>query len=66
MSKKDLSIARELSEQGKKFSEDLRDNNRSYFEDLPYSYFAIASTISLTWTRHALYEQEFIITPLVS
>lgn len=51
MSKKDLSIARELSEQGKRFSEDLRDNNRSYFEDLPYSYFAIASAISLNMDK---------------
>ena len=55
-----MSIAYELSEQGKIFSKDLRDNNRGYFKNLPYSYFAIASAISLTWTRHALYEQEFI------
>lgn len=60
MTKKDISIARELSEQGRIFSENLRDGNRGYFEDLPYSYFAIASAISLTWTRHALYESEFI------
>lgn len=60
MNKRDIDIANQLSEQGEKFSEDLRNNNRYYFEHLPYSYFAIASAISLTWTRHAQYEPEFI------
>ena len=46
--------------EGKKFSELLHDENKYYFDKLGASYFAIAASISLTWTKHAQNEEEFI------
>lgn len=60
MSAKETAIAHNLSVEGQAFSEELRDDNRWYFENLPDSYFAIAAAISLTWTKHAAYKDEFI------
>lgn len=60
MTSRDKTIATTLSTEGLRFSNDLRDENRDYFRTLPNSYFAIAAAISLTWTKHALHEDEFI------
>lgn len=60
MKKRDIAIANDLANKGLEFSEELRDDNRFYFRNLDNSYFAIASAIGLTWTRHARFEDEFI------
>jgi hypothetical protein len=60
MTPRDIAIAQLLSTEGTNFSNSLRDDNRGYFENLPNTYFSIAAAISLTWTKHALYEEDFI------
>jgi hypothetical protein len=60
MTARDRTIAITLSSEGLNFSNSLRDANRVYFRTLPNSYFSIAAAISLTWTKHAQYEEEFI------
>lgn len=60
MTARDRTVATSLSTEGIRFSNDLRDENRGYFRTLTNSYFAIAAAISLTWTKHALHENEFI------
>lgn len=60
MTKRDISIASELARIGLEFSQELRDENRRYFRNLDNTYFAIASAIGLTWTRHARFDEEFI------
>jgi hypothetical protein len=60
MTAHDRIIARTLADEGLRFSNDLRDENRGYFASLPNSYFAIALAISLTWTKHALHDKKFI------
>ena len=53
-------IAQHLATKGIEFSEILRDDNKLYFRNLKATYFAVASAISLTWTKHAKFEEEFI------
>ena len=60
MTSRDRTMAQNLAREGLNFSIALRDENRGYFENLTNSYFSIAAAISLTWTRHAKYEDEFI------
>lgn len=59
-SNKDFLIADKLSKEGIKFSSEIKDINKLYFDDLSSSYFSIAVAISLTWTKHANLEDEFI------
>lgn len=60
MTARDRIMAQNLSTEGLNFSTTLHDENRWYFENLTNSYFSIAAAISLTWTKHAKYEEEFI------
>jgi len=58
--KRDIEIAQYLSKEGESFSISLTTENRPFFNNLPNSYYAIASAISLCWTKHAQHNREFI------
>lgn len=60
MTTEDIIIAENLANKGFEFSNTLRDDNRWYFDNLSNSYFSIAAAISLTWTKHAKHQKEFI------
>ena len=60
MTRRDITVAENLANEGLEFSNALRDENRWYFDNLSNSYFSIAAAISLTWTKHAKHEEEFI------
>ena len=60
MTKKDITIAEYLAVEGTAFSIELNERNRHYFDDHSEDYFAVAAAISLCWTGHAKYEDEFI------
>lgn len=60
MTKRDIDIAGYLAREGESFSIALSDDNRDYFDNLPNSYFAIASAIALCWTKHAKFERPFV------
>lgn len=50
------------AKEGQAFSEELYDSNIEIYDRLKdrYTYFAIANGIALTWTKHALYDANFV------
>lgn len=60
MNQRDALKATQLADEGLAFSNSLREENRTYFDNLPSSYFSIAAAISLTWTKHAKLEAEYV------
>jgi hypothetical protein len=58
--KNDIDIAQYLAREGYAFSVSLTNDNRQFFNTLPYTYYAIASAIALCWTNHAQFEKGFI------
>lgn len=61
-SKRDLELAQLLASEGRVFNNGLRSELDEFFTNLNdrYSYFSIALAVSLTWSRHAKYEAEFL------
>lgn len=60
LSKRDLDIAQLLGREGQAFSVTLANENRTFFNSLPNSYYAVASAIALCWTKHAQFDGTFI------
>ncbi|MBX2894696.1 MAG: hypothetical protein KF763_04595 [Cyclobacteriaceae bacterium] len=60
MDQRDTLKATMLASEGLVFSNSLREENRAYFDNLTSSYFSIAAAISLTWTKHAKLETDYV------
>lgn len=61
ISKSDIQIAEYLGTHGSMFCEELHDRSHHFFQTLPNNYFAIACAISLCWTGHSKYDDDFIV-----
>jgi hypothetical protein len=61
MIKSDKEIADYLGKNGEIFCEELHNRSHHFFRTLPHSYFAIACAISLSWTGHAKYDDDFVL-----
>lgn len=61
MTKSDIQIADYLGSHGLIFCEELHTRSHHFFQTLPNNYFAIACAISLCWTGHSKYDDDFII-----
>lgn len=60
--KKDIQKAEYIANHGKIFSNNLKNDLDGFYDSLieSNSYFAISLAISLTWTKHATYNQTFV------
>lgn len=61
MTKSDIQIADYLGAHGLIFCEELHTRSHHFFQTLPNNYFAIACAISLCWTGHSKFDDDFII-----
>ena len=57
----DVEIAKYFTEKGREFCLDLKNKDSIYFNKSKASYFSVAAALSLCWTKHAKYDEEFIL-----